>query len=124
MAWQLNLDASDFAFCLTACDSACHANEDDVQVLACWAAAASRVIREKGLSRDSGKGVGIRAESKFDTVNVPVLRRDLSRIKVGGSAWDRAHDDRTRTALVPGRGASTEGYRVTRGGWPTAREFG
>eukprot|EP00983_Pelagomonas_calceolata_P077005 1153682-Pelagomonas_calceolata.AAC.1 len=51
--------------------------------------------------------VGTRAEFKFNEVNVPVLRRDLGRIKVGRSAWDRAYKDSIRMALVPGRGAST-----------------
>eukprot|EP00983_Pelagomonas_calceolata_P086211 1156718-Pelagomonas_calceolata.AAC.4 len=46
-----------------------------VIVLACWAVAASRV----------GKGL---VSGQFNKVNVPVLRRDLSRIDEGGSAWD------------------------------------
>eukprot|EP00983_Pelagomonas_calceolata_P044982 1139512-Pelagomonas_calceolata.AAC.2 len=40
-------------------------------------------------------------------VNVPVSQKNLSRIKVGGPAWDRAHKDSIRAALVSGRGAST-----------------
>eukprot|EP00983_Pelagomonas_calceolata_P122197 1160884-Pelagomonas_calceolata.AAC.15 len=40
-------------------------------------------------------------------MNVPVLGRDLSRIKVGSLSWDRAHKDSVRAALVSGRGAST-----------------
>eukprot|EP00983_Pelagomonas_calceolata_P066455 1149052-Pelagomonas_calceolata.AAC.1 len=43
----------------------------------------------------------------FNKVNVPVLRRDLGRIKVSLSAWDRAHKDSIRATLVPGREAST-----------------
>eukprot|EP00983_Pelagomonas_calceolata_P003156 103517-Pelagomonas_calceolata.AAC.1 len=39
-------------------------------------------------SFQSGKGVGIR-EFKIDKVNIPVLKRDLSRIRMGGSARDR-----------------------------------
>eukprot|EP00983_Pelagomonas_calceolata_P040908 1137819-Pelagomonas_calceolata.AAC.4 len=34
-------------------------------------------------------------------VNVPILRRDLGRIKVSLSAWDRALKDSIRVALVP-----------------------
>eukprot|EP00983_Pelagomonas_calceolata_P054117 1143571-Pelagomonas_calceolata.AAC.2 len=52
------------------------------------------------------KRVGIRAESKSNKMNVPVLRKDLSRIKVGKPTWDRAHNS-IRAALVSGRGAST-----------------
>eukprot|EP00983_Pelagomonas_calceolata_P050038 1141775-Pelagomonas_calceolata.AAC.2 len=44
----------------------------------------------------SGKGLGTRAEFKVDKVNVPVLRRDLSRIKVSALAWERAHKDSVR----------------------------
>eukprot|EP00983_Pelagomonas_calceolata_P083831 1156238-Pelagomonas_calceolata.AAC.2 len=40
-------------------------------------------------------------------MNVPVLRRDLGRIDVGRSSWDRAHKDSIRAAMVSGRGAST-----------------
>eukprot|EP00983_Pelagomonas_calceolata_P117012 1160375-Pelagomonas_calceolata.AAC.3 len=53
-----------------------------------------------------GKGVGIRAEFEFNKMNGPVSRRDFSRIKVGRSAWDRAHKDSISVTLVPGRGAS------------------
>eukprot|EP00983_Pelagomonas_calceolata_P064817 1148298-Pelagomonas_calceolata.AAC.1 len=45
-------------------------------------------------------------DSMFNKVNVPVLRRDLVRIKVSLCAWDRAHEDSIRAALVPGRGAN------------------
>eukprot|EP00983_Pelagomonas_calceolata_P037565 1136394-Pelagomonas_calceolata.AAC.10 len=58
-------------------------------------------------SFQSGKKVGIRAESIFNKTDVPVLGRDLSRINVSGSAWDGAHKDSVRAALVPGSGAST-----------------
>eukprot|EP00983_Pelagomonas_calceolata_P063365 1147689-Pelagomonas_calceolata.AAC.5 len=57
-------------------------------------------------SIQSEKGVGIRAEFKFDKANVPVFRRDLSRIKASRSAWERARKDRVRAALMPGREAS------------------
>eukprot|EP00983_Pelagomonas_calceolata_P047479 1140663-Pelagomonas_calceolata.AAC.1 len=40
-------------------------------------------------------------------VDIPVLRKDLGRMKVGSSAWDRAHKESIRAALVAGRGAST-----------------
>eukprot|EP00983_Pelagomonas_calceolata_P048609 1141135-Pelagomonas_calceolata.AAC.2 len=46
-------------------------------------------------------------DSKFNKVDVPTLRRDLGRIKVSLSAWDRALKDSIRAALAPGRGAST-----------------
>eukprot|EP00983_Pelagomonas_calceolata_P025308 793924-Pelagomonas_calceolata.AAC.1 len=45
-------------------------------------------------------------------MNVPVLRKDLSRIKVVRSIWDRAHKDSIRAALVPGRGANTIGKNL------------
>eukprot|EP00983_Pelagomonas_calceolata_P002245 76366-Pelagomonas_calceolata.AAC.1 len=32
-------------------------------------------------------------------MNVPAMRRNLSRIKVGRSAWDRAQKDSTRAAF-------------------------
>eukprot|EP00983_Pelagomonas_calceolata_P043206 1138816-Pelagomonas_calceolata.AAC.2 len=64
---------------------------------ACWSVADSTV----------GKRVGIRAQFKWNKMNVPVLRKDLSRIKVGRLAWDRVLKDSIRAALVPGRGAST-----------------
>eukprot|EP00983_Pelagomonas_calceolata_P010376 336592-Pelagomonas_calceolata.AAC.1 len=68
-----------------------------VLVLACRAAAASR----------AEKGVGIRVELKLNKVNVPVLRRDLSGIKLARPVWDTVHRDSIRAALVPGRGVST-----------------
>eukprot|EP00983_Pelagomonas_calceolata_P117575 1160428-Pelagomonas_calceolata.AAC.11 len=40
-------------------------------------------------------------------MDVPVLRRDLSRIKVGSSSWDREHKESIRAALAPSRGANT-----------------
>eukprot|EP00983_Pelagomonas_calceolata_P110755 1159709-Pelagomonas_calceolata.AAC.4 len=46
-------------------------------------------------------------DSMFNKVYVSVLRRDLRRIKVSLSAWDRSHKDNIRAALVPGRGAIT-----------------
>eukprot|EP00983_Pelagomonas_calceolata_P051464 1142424-Pelagomonas_calceolata.AAC.4 len=58
-----------------------------VIALACWAVAASIV----------GKGL-VSGQIKSNKVNVPILRRDLCRIKVGGSAWDRAHKDSIRAA--------------------------
>eukprot|EP00983_Pelagomonas_calceolata_P008984 292160-Pelagomonas_calceolata.AAC.8 len=60
----------------------------------CWAVAASRVEMASGQNLNS-----IRWMSLFE--------EDISRIKVGRSASDRAHKDSTRAALVPGRGAST-----------------
>eukprot|EP00983_Pelagomonas_calceolata_P008138 264713-Pelagomonas_calceolata.AAC.1 len=50
-----------------------------------------------------------RASSLFNLnkVYVPVLRRDLGKIKVRLSTWDRAHKDSIRAALVLSRGAST-----------------
>eukprot|EP00983_Pelagomonas_calceolata_P052290 1142783-Pelagomonas_calceolata.AAC.3 len=36
-----------------------------------------------------------------------LLRRDLRRIKVSLSAWNRPHKDNIRAALMPSRGAST-----------------
>eukprot|EP00983_Pelagomonas_calceolata_P069561 1150406-Pelagomonas_calceolata.AAC.2 len=59
------------------------------------------------LQLPSGKGVCIRAKFKVNKMNVLVLRKDLSRINVCGSAWDRAHKCSIRVALVSGRGAST-----------------
>eukprot|EP00983_Pelagomonas_calceolata_P010664 345026-Pelagomonas_calceolata.AAC.1 len=56
-----------------------------------------------------GEGVGVWTKYQFK-VNIPVLRspcRDLGRINVSLFAWDRAHKDSIRTALVPGRGANT-----------------
>eukprot|EP00983_Pelagomonas_calceolata_P018397 575972-Pelagomonas_calceolata.AAC.1 len=58
-------------------------------------------------SFQSGKGVGIRAGFKSNKMDVPILGRYLSRIKLGRPAWDRAHKDSIRAALVLGRGAST-----------------
>eukprot|EP00983_Pelagomonas_calceolata_P023503 740009-Pelagomonas_calceolata.AAC.1 len=58
-------------------------------------------------SFQSGEGVGMRAGYNFNKMNVPVLGRDLGRIQVGKPAWDRAHEDSIRAALVPGKGAST-----------------
>eukprot|EP00983_Pelagomonas_calceolata_P116712 1160339-Pelagomonas_calceolata.AAC.8 len=58
-------------------------------------------------SFQSGKGVSIRAESKFNKMNVPVMRKDFSRINVCRSTWDRLHKDTVRATLVTGRGAST-----------------
>eukprot|EP00983_Pelagomonas_calceolata_P023713 746587-Pelagomonas_calceolata.AAC.1 len=49
---------------------------------------------------------------QFNKENVPVLRRDLGRIKVSLSAWIRAHKGSIRAALVPGRGASKEKKRL------------
>eukprot|EP00983_Pelagomonas_calceolata_P121834 1160839-Pelagomonas_calceolata.AAC.6 len=60
--------------------------------------------------------VGIRAELDLNKVNVPVLGRDLIRVKVGRSAWDRAHKANVRAALVPGRGASTIREKTVRNG--------
>eukprot|EP00983_Pelagomonas_calceolata_P042862 1138686-Pelagomonas_calceolata.AAC.2 len=51
-------------------------------------------------SFQSGKRFGISAEFEFSKINIPVLRRDLSRMKVGRSAWDRAHKGSIRAALV------------------------
>eukprot|EP00983_Pelagomonas_calceolata_P021594 676588-Pelagomonas_calceolata.AAC.1 len=45
-----------------------------VMVLVCWALPSGRC------SFQSRKGVGIREEFKFNKMNVPVLRKDLSRI--------------------------------------------
>eukprot|EP00983_Pelagomonas_calceolata_P070589 1150846-Pelagomonas_calceolata.AAC.1 len=39
-------------------------------------------------------------------MNVTVMRKDLSRTKVGRSSWDRAHKGSVRVDLVPGRGPS------------------
>eukprot|EP00983_Pelagomonas_calceolata_P016838 530116-Pelagomonas_calceolata.AAC.1 len=58
-------------------------------------------------SFQSGKGVGIRAVIKLYKINVPVLRRDLIRIKLNRPAWDKVHKDSIRAALMPGRGART-----------------
>eukprot|EP00983_Pelagomonas_calceolata_P028458 891123-Pelagomonas_calceolata.AAC.1 len=41
-------------------------------------------------------------------MNVPVMRRDLSRINVRRSTWDRAHKNSIRAALVPSRGESID----------------
>eukprot|EP00983_Pelagomonas_calceolata_P012063 387047-Pelagomonas_calceolata.AAC.1 len=38
-------------------------------------------------------------------MNVPVMRKDLRRINVCKSNWDRAHKDSIRATLVSGRGA-------------------
>eukprot|EP00983_Pelagomonas_calceolata_P065424 1148579-Pelagomonas_calceolata.AAC.11 len=51
----------------------------------------------------SGKGLGIRAEFDSNKVNVPVFRRNLSRIKVSRSARDGAHKDSIKAHLVPGQ---------------------
>eukprot|EP00983_Pelagomonas_calceolata_P068924 1150139-Pelagomonas_calceolata.AAC.2 len=70
-----------------------------VLVLVRWAVAASRV----------GKGlVSLDREDRFNkvTLKIPVLKRDLDRINVGGLAWERAHKDSVRAALAPSRGAS------------------
>eukprot|EP00983_Pelagomonas_calceolata_P041146 1137937-Pelagomonas_calceolata.AAC.3 len=58
-------------------NGASHTNQDDVQ---------SRLVNK---------------------VNIPVLKRDLGRVKVSLSTWDRAHKDSVRAALVPVRGADT-----------------
>eukprot|EP00983_Pelagomonas_calceolata_P061250 1146749-Pelagomonas_calceolata.AAC.1 len=55
----------------------------------------------------SNERIRVRAEFPFNKVDVPVLRRDLGGFKMSLSAWDRAHKDSIRAALVPGRGAST-----------------
>eukprot|EP00983_Pelagomonas_calceolata_P086627 1156795-Pelagomonas_calceolata.AAC.1 len=62
----------------------------------------------------SGERAGIRAEFKFNKMNVPVLRKDPSRINVGSSSWDSVHKDSIRAALVLGRGASTIGKNPVR----------
>eukprot|EP00983_Pelagomonas_calceolata_P008455 276445-Pelagomonas_calceolata.AAC.1 len=51
---------------------------------------------------------GFVSGQNFNTlkVDVPVLRRDLRGTKVGLSAWNRAHKENIRAALVLGRGAS------------------
>eukprot|EP00983_Pelagomonas_calceolata_P095931 1158071-Pelagomonas_calceolata.AAC.10 len=59
-------------------------------VLACWGAALPKC----------GTGSSIRARLYFKKVNIPVLRRGPGRIQVGGLAWDRAHKDSIRAALV------------------------
>eukprot|EP00983_Pelagomonas_calceolata_P129277 1161593-Pelagomonas_calceolata.AAC.1 len=91
--------------------SACHTNEDDVQghlVVPVWVSlavmACYRPHSVDSCRFQSGKRVSIWAE--LHKVNVPVLRRDLSRIKVGESAWARVHIDRIRAALMQGRGAN------------------
>eukprot|EP00983_Pelagomonas_calceolata_P050881 1142179-Pelagomonas_calceolata.AAC.2 len=109
MAWQLNFDASDLDFCLV--------KPKSMRVLTCWAVAASRV--EKG---------SVRAESRFDKVvgrvffaNVTFFsfllasRSNISRIKVGRLARDRAHKHSFWAALVPGRGASIIREKPVRG---------
>eukprot|EP00983_Pelagomonas_calceolata_P047310 1140571-Pelagomonas_calceolata.AAC.1 len=50
-------------------------------------------------SVQGGKGIGIREDFESNKVNVPVLRRDLSRIKVRRPAWDRGHKGSSRAAL-------------------------
>eukprot|EP00983_Pelagomonas_calceolata_P023363 735420-Pelagomonas_calceolata.AAC.1 len=55
---------------------------------------------------ESDERIRVRAEFHFNKMYVPVLRRDLGGIKVGLSAWNRAHKESNRAALVPGRGAS------------------
>eukprot|EP00983_Pelagomonas_calceolata_P056413 1144581-Pelagomonas_calceolata.AAC.13 len=90
-------------------DSACHINKDDVQghlVVPVWVFLAA--VFEPGYSNgmlgifsfqgENFKGVSIRAEFKFNKMNIPLLRRNLGSIKVGGSAWDRAHKDGIRAA--------------------------
>eukprot|EP00983_Pelagomonas_calceolata_P031527 988919-Pelagomonas_calceolata.AAC.1 len=44
-------------------------------------------------------------------MNVPILRRDLGRIKVVRLTWDRVHKDSINlmVTLVTGRGAITKG---------------
>eukprot|EP00983_Pelagomonas_calceolata_P080892 1155340-Pelagomonas_calceolata.AAC.1 len=51
---------------------------------------------------------------------IPILRRDLSRINICESAWDRAHKDSIRAAWVSGRGASRKKNRSTLAVWPRA----
>eukprot|EP00983_Pelagomonas_calceolata_P045512 1139770-Pelagomonas_calceolata.AAC.1 len=75
-------------------------------------------------SFQSGKRVGIRADFIFNKMNVPVLRRDLSRTKVGRWAWDRAHRESVRAALVPGREASViREYPVRESSGDVLRDF-
>eukprot|EP00983_Pelagomonas_calceolata_P111025 1159739-Pelagomonas_calceolata.AAC.10 len=63
-------------------------------------------------SSPSEEMVGIRA--KFNKVNVPVLKRDPSGINVGGSAWDREHEDSIRPAVMLGKGAGTNREKPVR----------
>eukprot|EP00983_Pelagomonas_calceolata_P050385 1141950-Pelagomonas_calceolata.AAC.5 len=58
------------------------------------------VCIKESCSFQSVKRVGIRAEFKFNKMNVPILEKDLSRIKVVRLAWDRARKDSIRAALV------------------------
>eukprot|EP00983_Pelagomonas_calceolata_P064642 1148225-Pelagomonas_calceolata.AAC.2 len=61
----------------------------------------------RGPHFQSDGGVGVWTGFQLNKVDIPVLRRDFERIKVGLSAWDRAHKEGIRAALVAGRGAST-----------------
>eukprot|EP00983_Pelagomonas_calceolata_P034431 1079090-Pelagomonas_calceolata.AAC.1 len=54
----------------------------------------------------SDERICVKAEFQVNKADVPVLRRDLGRIKVSLSARNRAHHESIRAALVPGRGTS------------------
>eukprot|EP00983_Pelagomonas_calceolata_P023314 734359-Pelagomonas_calceolata.AAC.1 len=53
------------------------------------------------------RALSLWTEFQFNEVDISILRKDLGRTKVGSSAWDRAHKESIRAALVAGRGAST-----------------
>eukprot|EP00983_Pelagomonas_calceolata_P022729 715487-Pelagomonas_calceolata.AAC.1 len=55
--------------------------------LLCWHAGQLQLLEWK-----RGR---IRAKFNFDKEDIPVLRRDLSRIKLSKSAWDRVHSTQT-----------------------------
>eukprot|EP00983_Pelagomonas_calceolata_P097863 1158288-Pelagomonas_calceolata.AAC.6 len=104
MAWKLNLIANDLASCLGRPKLLRNLL---MVILAAALEPGCSASMLGSCSFQSGKGVGIRAELKFNKVNVPVLRRDLSRIKLVRPVWDRVHKDSIRAALVPARGASS-----------------
>eukprot|EP00983_Pelagomonas_calceolata_P013160 420444-Pelagomonas_calceolata.AAC.1 len=93
--WQLNLKARDLALCLV------RPKLTRGLIVACVGMLGS-------CSFQRNRGIRVWTEFQLNKVDIPVLRRDLGRIMVGLSAWDRAHKESIRAALVAGRGASAE----------------
>eukprot|EP00983_Pelagomonas_calceolata_P120344 1160697-Pelagomonas_calceolata.AAC.7 len=109
MAQQLNLDASDLAFCLFSPRFLELRVLSLFTVLACWAVAASRM--GKGLVF----GQNLFSARRITLSQEAILAGSIDPCKVGRLAWDRAHKDSTRAALVPGRGASTSRGKPSQG---------